>query len=149
MLYKEFEEKLARLGFRVEYGEFKEIFIYTLSDVMVARIFDDRQYDLYLFDKLGWSTSVVREEFIKLALEYASTPVERRRNEPKYKVVAFRRKCGTPKHITESVAFYRRDRFGALDWTYIVENGDKSQKWTMKDIKEYGLEDCERFVVED
>lgn len=149
MLYKEFEEKLARLGFRVEYGEFKQIFIYTISDVMVARIFDNYQYDLYLFDKLGWSTSVVREEFIKLALEYTSTPIEKRTREPKYNVVAFQARSGyLPNLITELAELYGRADDGKLYYA-AVDGKTKNFQWTMKQIEKYGLEDYERIEVED
>lgn len=149
MLYKEFERKLAELGFYAEYGAYKRICIYTLSNVIVARIYDVSQYDLYFFDNLGVLNPKTREKFVNLALEYTSTPVDRRTEQTKYRVVAFRWKNGTPKNITESVAFYRRDCLGALDWTYNEAYTDESQKWTMKQIKEYELESCEKIEVED
>lgn len=148
MLYKEFKERLAELGCTADYGYNKEICIYTTANIMVARIFDDCQYDLYFFDKLACLASKKREKFINLCLEYASTPIDRRTEPTKYRVVAFRWKNGTPKNITESVAFYRRDCVGALDWTYNEAYTDERQKWTMKQIKEYDLESCERIKVD-
>lgn len=150
MLYKEFEEQLARLGFRVECGEYQQIIIYTLSDdVAVARIFDNYQYDLYLFDKLSWlENPIIREKFINLALEYASTPVEWRR-EKKYNVVAYRRKYGNPNGITEKTYFYWRDEDDFLRTRSSKDNDDPYQQWTLKQIGQYGLGDCEKIEVED
>lgn len=147
MKYKEFAKKLEELDLYVEYNEVKQITIYTARQVPLAIIDDNDQYDLYFSGKCRLLSPETREKFFSLAVEYASMPIENRRPESKYRVVAFRCKNGTPKNITESVAFYRRDCFGALDWTYDRTYTDESQKWTMKQIKEYKLESCERIVV--
>lgn len=150
MLYKEFERKLAELGFYAEYGAYKRICIYTLSDVIVARIYDVSQYDLYFFDNLGVLNPKTREKFVNLALEYTSTPVEKRSIEPKYNVVAYRRKRGTPKYrMVEDVYFYCRGYDGWLCVSNDKNNSDEDQQWTIEQIEHYGLENYERIEVKD
>lgn len=148
MKYKEFEKKLGDLDLFVECNTVKQITIYTARQVALAIVDDNDQYDLYFSGKCRLLSPEVREKFFSLAVEYASTPIDRRTEPTKYRVVAFRWKNGTPKNITESVAFYRRDCVGALDWTYNEAYTDESQKWTMKQIKEYDLESCERIKVD-
>lgn len=148
MKYKEFERKLRLLAFNAK-KDSEKICIYTLLGEFMAVVYSDDQGDLYFLDRCADLNPERRMKLYDLVLEYAKTPVSERAEEKKYNVVAFRRKKGSPKHITECVAFYFRDRFGELDYTYSRTNNDESQKFTMKQIKEYDLEDCEIIEVED
>lgn len=154
MLYEEFKEKIKELGLFIEYNaDFKIVSVcvnYAGKRLILSIMNNDKQYDSSFYEECDVLSPEVREKLFDLTLEYAKTPAgERGQIKPKYKVIAFRRKKGTPKHITEHVAFYFRNRFGELDWTYNRTNNDESQKFTMKQIKEYELENYEKIQVED
>lgn len=148
MRYKEFAKKLAELDLYVERRECKQIYIYTSRQVALAIVDDSDQYDLYFSGKCRTLSPEVREKFFSLAVEYASTPIEKRKSEPKdelkYNVIAFRRKRGTINNMSEDVGFYYRTPYGRLDWTFGMTNNAAAQQWTLEQIKEWGLEDCER-----
>ena len=85
MKYKEFEKELAELDLFVEYTEVKQIVIYISRKVSLAIIDDNVQYGLLLTGKCRLLSPEVREKFFGLAVEYASTPIEKRKPEPKDK----------------------------------------------------------------
>lgn len=147
MLYKEFTKKLAELGLYFEYGDYGTIRVYTSRQVTLATIDDNYQYDLFLSSSCGSLSPEVREKFFKLALEYASTPVEARAEEKKYNVVAYREKGGYPDNIVEDTLFYWRANDGCLFVANGKSNGEEEQQWTMSQIREYDLEDCERIEI--
>lgn len=151
MRYKEFAKKLAELDLYVEHRECKQIYIYTSRQVALAIVDDNDQYDLYFSGKCRLLSPEVREKFFSLAVEYASTPIEKRKSEPKdeqkYNIVAFKARSGyLPNLINELAALYGRADDGKLYYA-AVDGKTKNFQWTMRQIKEYGLEDCERIVV--
>lgn len=149
MKYKEFERKLKELSFYAGFdNDSKEMYIYTPPRMALAVIDDSVQYDVFFSGKCKFLNSEARKEFFELALEYASTPVDERR-EKKYNVVAYVRKGGTPNALTEHTCFYWRGAYGELSVTGIGGNGDENQQWTMEQIKKYGLEDHKRIEIED
>lgn len=81
------------------------------------------------------------DEFIKaLAYGYKAKPVK------KYNVIAW----VSPQDETKRSFWYRRVLVqGELGASTSSDNRDDDQQWTLAQIKEYGLEDCERIEVQD
>lgn len=140
MEYKEFERRVKELGYHIE-RDMERLDIVTQPSIPVARIYDDEQYDLDISYPYK-----LKEELFDLVVEYARTPVEKRR-ERKYNVVAYRRKYGKPNGITEKTYFYWIDEDCFLRTRSGGYNDDPYQQWTLSQIEEYGLEDCERIGV--
>lgn len=153
MRYKEFAKKLAELDLYVERRECKQIYIYTSRQVALAIVDDSDQYDLYFSGKCRTLNPEVREKFFSLAVEYASTPIEKRKSElkdeQKYIVIAYRYKRGIPGKMRKEIWYYYRTPLDELEITGVLGNHPDGEKWTMKQIKQYGLESCERIRVED
>ncbi|ETA74058.1 hypothetical protein [Ligilactobacillus equi] len=77
----------------------------------------------------------------------ASTPLEERGEEKKYNVVACREKYGTKGAIKERKTFYYRNEDGYLNTAVSDFNAGPDQQWTLEQIKDWGLESCERIEV--
>lgn len=147
MKYKEFERKLKELDFYAGFdNDSKEMYIYTPPRMALAVINDSIQYDVFFSGKCKFLNSEERKEFFELALEYASTPVDERR-EKKYNVIACRLKRGNPENILEDVKYYYRGYNGWLSVSSDIANDDRDQQWTLKQIEQYGLEGCERVEI--
>lgn len=89
------------------------------------------------------------EDVFSLLVEYARTPLDERYDPKKYNVIAYREKGGYPDNIVEDVYFYWRGNGGELLIAAEEGNKDRDQQWTLSQIEEYGLENCERIEVED
>lgn len=85
---------------------------------------------------------------LRLVAELASTPLEKR-DDKKYNVVAFREKYGTKGAIKERKMFYYRNEDGYLKTAVSDFNAGPDQQWSMEQIKDWGLEDCERISVDE
>lgn len=146
MKYKEFERKLKLLAFNAK-RDSRKICIYTLLGELVAVVYNDDQGDVYFLDRCANINPEERMKLYDLVLEYAKTPVSERAEEKKYNVVSCRHKYGTPDNMTEETYFYYRGENGYLFATDGKFNHEEKQQWSMKQIEEYGLEDCERIEV--
>ena len=127
----------------------EKICIYTLLGEFMAVVYSDDQGDLYFLDRCADLNPERRMKLYDLVLEYAKTPVNERTDEKKYNVISCRHKHGIPNKMTEETYFYYRGGNGYLFATDGKFNYEEKQQWTMRQIKEYGLEDCERIEVED
>lgn len=137
MKYKELKERLKELDVDLEkYG--KELCIGDL-----AVVYEDKQYEVYFLEDCEDLESKERVTFYDTVLEYAKTPLNERGLE--YNVVAYRRMCGSPGDIEEKTYFYRRNWGGELSVADEDTNHNEDQRWTLEQIKEYDLDNCERM----
>lgn len=149
MKYKEFEHELNRLGFYVERDYKQILFVYTPQRKLLLVIDDELQHDLHFTERHEDDLNLTdREKITMLAIAYAWTPIEKRKGEPKYNVVACRIKRGNPENILEDVKYYYRGYNGWLSVASDIANDDRDQQWTLKQIEQYGLEKCERIEVD-
>lgn len=151
MTYKEFVEELSKLACETEttydttYRPETRVYF---NHICVGIINEEYQGVLETLPFTNKHIDFPLRKVLSLLCEYASTPIEKRRTEPKYNVIAYRRKRGIPNDMTEEVYFYWRGDSGHLLITDGDTNNDDNQQWSMSQIKSYGLEDYERIRVE-
>lgn len=137
MKYKELKERLNELDIDLcKYG--KELDIDNL-----AVVYDDKQYDVYFLEDCEDLDPKERVTFYNTVLEYAETPINERGLE--YNVVAFYKKCGKLGNLEERPFYYRRGQDGELLTASEETNNDKNQRWSLDQIEEYDLENCEKW----
>lgn len=151
MEYKEFERRVKDLGLFMKRDEYGRVNVFATPELtmLVAMICDDEPYAISICRNGTILSPMKREKLFDLVVEYARTPVEQRIEVKKYNVVSCRHKYGTPGNMTEDAYFYYRGDDGCLLVTNGMTNDDEDQQWTMQQIKEYGLEDCEKIEVKE
>lgn len=148
MKYSEFKRKLREFGFDIM--EDGNVLIVRLNDVLIAKINKTMRYKLQTTSSFDFMLSDTANKYIwDCVSQLASTPLEEREEEKKYNVVACCEKYGTKGAIKERKMFYYRNEDGYLKTAVSDFNAGPDQQWTLQQIRDWGLESCERIEVKD
>lgn len=147
MKYSEFKSAIENLGLIYDGNALVTVINPGKRDTLVG-------VDKYTFANITTYSAIddldmdKAEALLRLATELATTPLEERNDEKKYNVVACRHKWGM-KGEFELTKFYFRGTSNFLNVAGGDYNGDENQQWTMQQIKDWGLESCERMEAKE
>lgn len=147
MKYSEFEKEVEKLGFRIVEDE--NIVKVLLNDVIVAKINKKVRYKLQTtinFDLMPSDT--IKKDIWDCVFQLASTQIDKREKMKKYNVVAYETYEGF-KGSGKCTRFYRRNGNNILGAMTEARNSSENQQWAMQQIKDWGLESCERIEAEE
>ena len=145
MKYSEFKQKMKDLGLTVKEYE-AELEIYK-EKAFIAKVSKYWQFAMDIGSIIS-DIQFRKYDIFRAIIELANTPIEEREEEKKYNVVAYETYEGPKGGRKHKMFYYRKSKY-TLGTMIELCNSDSNQQWTLQQIRDWGLEDCERIEVKE